>query len=299
MVNGKVVVVIPTHGGAEFIERSIQSVLNQTYENVEVAVVDDNGRGSDNQKLTEERMSAFLGNNKVKYYIHEQNKNGSAARNTGAFNSDSEFITFLDDDDEYYPDKIANQVEYLNQNENIAMCWSGGEIYINGICEYTRTPTQGEKANLVDVLLHKTVLGSNAMMIRRIAYEELNGFDETFRRHQDWEFSARAVAKYNVSSDGGNGFKHYIIGRNNPKNPEQAIFYRKHYLDKMQNVMFSLTDKEKKIIYAENMVDALLTYLKAHRFIDFIKVFHKEKLGLLGYKILCRRIWNEFRKRMK
>ncbi len=299
MTNGKVVVVIPTYGGAEFIERSIKSVLNQTYDNVEIAVVDDNGRGTNNQKLTEERIGTFLTNGRVKYFVHEQNKNGSAARNTGAFNSDSEFITFLDDDDEYYPEKIANQVTFLNENKDVALCWCGGEVYIDGVCAYTRAPERGETAKLLDVLLHKTVLGSNAMMIRREAYQELNGFDESFRRHQDWEFSARAVAKFIASSDGGNGFKHYIVGRNDPKNPEQAISYRKHYLDKMQQVMKVLSNKEKKLVYAENMVDALLYYLKAHRFSKFIEMFCKERLGFIGCKILCRRLWNEFRRRMK
>lgn len=294
MENEKVVVVIPTCDGAEYIERSIQSVLNQTYRNVEIAVVDDNGKDSENQRLTEKRIAPFLSCGKVKYFVHELNKNGSAARNTGAFGTDGEYITFLDDDDEYYPEKIEHQVKYLQDNRQLSMCWCGGEVYIDGVCAYASTPAMGETAQLLDVLMHRTNLQSNSMMIRREAYEQLNGFDESFRRHQDWEFSARAVAKFRVSSDGGNGFKRYIIGRNNPKNPEQAVEFRKHYLEKMQNVMKELSDKDKKLVISENMVGALLYYLKDHRFFDFCVVFFHEKLGFLGIGILFKKFWVKY-----
>ena len=60
MENEKVVVVIPTRDGAEYIERSIQSVLNQTYRNVEIAVVDDNGKDSENQRLTKNVLRPSL-----------------------------------------------------------------------------------------------------------------------------------------------------------------------------------------------------------------------------------------------
>ena len=92
-------VIIPTYSRPDFISRAIESVLNQTYKPIEIIVVDDNGRGTNNQILTEQVLTNFIRSNQIKYIVHEKNKNGSAARNTGAASSHGEYITFLDDDD--------------------------------------------------------------------------------------------------------------------------------------------------------------------------------------------------------
>ena len=60
-------------------------------------------------------------------------------------------------------------VKYLQDNKQLSMCWCGGEVYIDGVCAYVRTPAMGEAAQLIDVLIHRTNLQSNSMMIRREA----------------------------------------------------------------------------------------------------------------------------------
>ena len=102
-MNKLVSVIIPTYGGGEYLKRCIESVLAQTYPNIEVVVVDDNGLGTPNQLLTQKVMQEFKDDTRVKYVCHEINKNGSAARNTGFRNSKGEYICLLDDDDEWLP----------------------------------------------------------------------------------------------------------------------------------------------------------------------------------------------------
>ena len=75
-------IIIPTYGGGEFLERAIESALAQTYDNIEVIVVDDNGIDTENQLKTATIMKKYEFNPKVFYICHEVNKNGSAARNT-------------------------------------------------------------------------------------------------------------------------------------------------------------------------------------------------------------------------
>ena len=96
---GKVSVIIPTFKRPGELGRAINSVLAQTYSNIEVVVVDDNNDGDEFRKETELFMKRFESNDRVKYIKHTKNQNGSAARNTGIANSDGEFIAFLDDDD--------------------------------------------------------------------------------------------------------------------------------------------------------------------------------------------------------
>ena len=107
-------VIIPTYRGADKICRAVDSVLSQTYTDIEVIVVDDNGKGSDAQKLTEQAMLRYKDDSRVKYIAHPVNKNGSAARNTGIAASKGSLIAFLDDDDVFLPQKTAVQVELFN-----------------------------------------------------------------------------------------------------------------------------------------------------------------------------------------
>ena len=76
-------VVIPTYSRPTFLKRCIESVLNQTYKNIEIFVVDDNNPDTDARRQTEEVMQQYANNPVVRYLQHEKNRNGSAARNTG------------------------------------------------------------------------------------------------------------------------------------------------------------------------------------------------------------------------
>ena len=81
--NKLISVVIPTYKNRGGLVSSIESVLNQTYTNFEVIVVDDNSPTSMERGTTEQIMQQFVNNPKVVYIKHEKNKNGAAARNTG------------------------------------------------------------------------------------------------------------------------------------------------------------------------------------------------------------------------
>ena len=99
IVKPLVSVIIPTYKRSKSLNRAIDSVLSQTYPNIEIIVVDDNGKGSKYQLETEKSLEKYIKTDKIKYIIHDVNRNGSAARNTGFKHSRGEYINFLDDDD--------------------------------------------------------------------------------------------------------------------------------------------------------------------------------------------------------
>ena len=99
IVKPLVSVIIPTYKRSKSLNRAIDSVLSQTYPNIEIIVVDDNGKGSKYQIETEKSLENYIKTDKIKYITHDVNRNGSAARNTGFKHSMGEYINFLDDGD--------------------------------------------------------------------------------------------------------------------------------------------------------------------------------------------------------
>ena len=120
-MNELVSIIIPTYKRNEKLKKAIESILKQTYQNIEIIVVDDNNPNTEYRKKNEILMQSYIKNSKVKYIKHEKNKNGAAARNTGINAANGKYIGFLDDDDEFLPTKIEKQVDVLEKKENITV----------------------------------------------------------------------------------------------------------------------------------------------------------------------------------
>ena len=198
-MNSLVSVIIPTYARPVNLCRAIESVLNQTYSPIEIIVVDDNGKGTTFQRETEEILKPYITNKKISYIIHEINKNGSAARNTGFYASNGEFINFVDDDDTLAPQKIEFQVKkLLEKSEEYGACYCWRRTIRNGkvieTCRFT------EEGDLRDPLMMRTIyFNTTAILFRRKTIEDLSGFDESFIRHQDWELLMRMFRKYKIA----------------------------------------------------------------------------------------------------
>ena len=229
-----VTVVIPSYGGADFLERCVDSVLAQTYKDIEVVVVDDNGLDTPMQKSTAQVMKKYANDDRVKYVCHEVNKNGSAARNTGVRESIGDYIALMDDDDVFYPEKIERQVKVMESlSDDYAVTYCACDIYYN---DNKIGESRADKSGslLYECLSHKIQIASSSMLIRKSAYVALGGFDESFRRHQDWEFIARLASKFLIHGDNFIGFRRILEFRNNLNTPEIYKERRLYYLEKMQ-----------------------------------------------------------------
>ena len=98
-------VIITTYGGSKTLKRAINSILAQTYKNIEIIIVDDNDPNSLERKHTENIISNFDACT-IKYIKHSKNLNGAVARNTGINASNGKYICFLDDDYFYLPNRV-------------------------------------------------------------------------------------------------------------------------------------------------------------------------------------------------
>ena len=113
-MNGFVSIIIPIYNVEEYIEETLQSALNQTYEKIEYILVDDCGTDESMRKAYRLLESDAYKNKVVKVIKHEKNKGVSAARNSGVKNSSSEYVYFMDSDDIIVPNCIEQHVNAIN-----------------------------------------------------------------------------------------------------------------------------------------------------------------------------------------
>lgn len=176
----KVSVIIPTYKRSEFLDRAISSVLNQTYSNIEVIVVDDNEPHSNFRLLTQEKMSKYATNERIIYERNERNLGGALARNQGINKATGDYITFLDDDDIYLPNKVSVQIEYMMKN-NLDLTFSDVRIHTkeDKLVDYREHPYVKNCSNdelLKQHLLHH-LTPTSTYMYKRDAILKVGGFD--------------------------------------------------------------------------------------------------------------------------
>ncbi len=285
----KVSVIITTYGGGNEVVRAVNSVLCQTYKNVELIVVDDNGQGTEDQIKTEGYLSDLIKENKLIYIPHEVNKNGSAARNTGFKNSTGEFIMFLDDDDEFTPARIEKQLSVLTEEYGASYC-SYEKRNADGSF-YSRVRIKKSGDILYNTLMHIKSPTTDNMMIRRECFEAIGGFDESFVRHQDWEMSARLAGEYKFAAMRDIGVIVNMQFRNQPQNIEKYTEIRHKYLDKTAFLRDKLSNTRKKRVLAENLYDIAMQHLKVGGVSAFLKEYKKVGMGIYGIEFIFRRAY--------
>ena len=191
----KVSVIIPTYKRSDFLIRAIESVINQTYRNVEIIVVDDNGIGTEFQIENEKKLKNYIRGNKIVYLKHEKNKNGAVARNTGIKFATGEYITFLDDDDFFLKERIEILVKKINEDPGFDCVYSSMvKIKKNHIYNYRIAKKEGNL--LKDILSQYSFFGTGSnMFFTKKSIEKIGLFDEKFFRFQDLEYMARFFEK--------------------------------------------------------------------------------------------------------
>jgi len=183
----KVSVIIPTYNRADFLHVAITSVLNQTFQDFEIIVVDDASKDR-----TSEVVNSFH-DKRIKYFRHETNRGGSAggsaARNTGIINSNCAYIAFLDDDDEWLPEKLGMQIEVLAASPpEVGVVYTGYTVVdrASGTILAQKNPTK--RGDLSTDLLKENCLGnSSSIFLRKECFEKIGLFDEMIPGFEDYD----------------------------------------------------------------------------------------------------------------
>ena len=188
----KVSVIIPTYNRANLVEKAIKSVLNQTYQDFEIIVVDD--ASTDN---TEEVIKNFS-NKRIKYIKCKKNKGDSFARNTGIKIAKGEYIAFLDSDDEWLREKLEKQIKVLdNKPPEVGAVYSD-VLYIdkNGKNLNRKLSNPGKEGYIYEELFGGNCVGTpSTLLIRKECFNRVGLFDVLIGTFSDWDMWIR-IAKY-------------------------------------------------------------------------------------------------------
>lgn len=190
----KVSVIIPTYNRSKSISRTINSVLNQTYTDFEIIIVNDNS--NDN---TETIINSFLNSDpRLRYIKHNVNKGGPASRNTGIKNSNGKYIALLDDDDEWYPEKLEKQVHLLdNSSDDVGLIYCGCETADKHGNIISKTYPK-KRGNLFYDLLGNNFIPSPTNLIRKECFDKIGFCDETLKSRQDLDLWVRISNYYQI-----------------------------------------------------------------------------------------------------
>lgn len=194
-VNDKISVILPTYNRGHLIIKSVNSILNQTYQNIEILIVDD-GSTDNTEDLIKE-----LDNNKIKYIKLNENKGASYARNIGIINSSGKYIAFQDSDDFYHQNKLEKQYyNLIRKKTDFDFC---------KICLYFNEenkiifPTIRQEKNILMKKYEKELCNGNYISTQSILVKKScitrYLFDIHFPRLQDYDLVLRMVPNIKVS----------------------------------------------------------------------------------------------------
>ena len=188
----KVSIVIPTYNSEKFIDRTIKSVLNQTFQNFELIIVDDCSVDNTRKMIREFQKQ----DDRIKLIALEKNSGAPAhPKNVGIKNAKGEYIAFLDHDDEWLPEKLERQIELFKNSLKKNLGFVG--------CNIMRIDLDNRKSSLYKISKTKNGLGdilkdcfvftSSSVVVARGIFKDVGFFDENFKTSDDWDMWIRII----------------------------------------------------------------------------------------------------------
>ncbi|MCM1387189.1 MAG: glycosyltransferase [Bacillus sp. (in: Bacteria)] len=196
MEREKVSVIIPTYNRAYCIENSIRSVLEQTYRELELIVVDDGS--SDN---THDVVNS-IEDERIRYIKMPENKGVSAARNEGIRQAAYDYIAFQDSDDVWKPDKLEKQMKVLIEAPQAGLVYCEFEARKSDdnifIVPDKSVPLSDKQGDIYDKLLCRNTISTQTVLARRECLLQTGLFCENLSCIEDWEFFLRIAKDYEI-----------------------------------------------------------------------------------------------------
>lgn len=278
----KVSVIIPTYHRASSISRAIDSVLKQTLADIEIIVVDDNGINTKEGENTALVMNNYIQDSRVQYVRHERNMNGSVARNTGIKIANGEYISFLDDDDIYMPNRLeimTNKMDSL-PNEYGACYTSYVKIMPNGKIQKSEENASGDV--FVQTLMRSLYIGSGSnLFFRREVVDKVGLFDESFLRNQDLEYLLRVLKLYKMAYVDSCLMKVYYDVRTVSFSYQQSLEREMAFRKKFEDYLEELPEETQTKINHMYNLDWGRFLISSKEYKLFFKHFVKSKIPLL------------------
>lgn len=274
-MNKLVTTIITSYNSNErFLIKTINSVINQTYSNIEIIVVDDGSTNGICKKV------CYLFKDKVNY-IYQENKGLASARNTGIYNSNGYYICFLDDDDEWLTTKVEKQINRFEEVEqfdkNIGLTFTYSYVIDENDMLLSKCGFKVQ-GYIYEKILRGNIIGApSSVMIKKQVLNEVGVFNSEFRYAEDIELWYRITKKYTVYTT--NEFLINYRWRKNSlsKNLEKMDYYSEKALISILNEEKNNVDiqKYKDLILSDYYENMAYTYFSGNNARMYLNTVHK------------------------
>lgn len=194
---GKVSVIIPTYNRAKVLKRALESVLEQSYRDLEVIIVDDGS--TDN---TAELISSIQ-DDRIRYYYTQINSGAAAARNYGLQKAEGEYIAFQDSDDIWYRDKLQKQMSVMTSAGEAVGAVYHKIMYDLGNDQCAVLPNEEisvsrKSGDIYAQMLYDNLIPCPSILMKRECVEQIGMFDSAMKALEDYDFALKLARNYRI-----------------------------------------------------------------------------------------------------
>ncbi len=187
----QVSVIIPTYNRVKLLNNSVASVLSQTYRDFELLVIDD---------CSTDNTSDFLSNiadKRVRCIKNTSNKGITATRNIALSNANGKYIAFLDDDDEWMPDKLEKQINLMeNSSKGLGCIYTGCNLVDAEDNRFNQTTVPHYRIRILNELLLENFIITSSTLIKADCFETVGMFDESMPFAEDYDMWIRIAQEF-------------------------------------------------------------------------------------------------------
>ena len=231
-INGiKVNIILPNYNSGEFFEETINSILNQTFKNWKLIIVDD-GSDLDNKKI----LQKYANHNKIKIVFLKKNKGAGFCRNLAIKHSKAEYIAFIDSDDIWHKNKLSDQISFMLKN-NYEFTYTNYVAFLNKENSIKKkkiinTIKPPKKFNF-NKFIHNTSIGTSTMILKRSLVQNIKFINTAIC--EDYFFKCKILKKINYAHCLPKVLTQYRIRPNSLQSNRFRNFYWIWYINKNYN----------------------------------------------------------------
>lgn len=226
-----ITVVIPVYNAEKYIVRAVESVLAQSYKKTEIIIIDDGSYDG-----TKKELLPYI-NSKIVNYFYQKNKGAAAARNHGISKAQGEYIAFLDQDDEWLPNKLEKQIKLLEENVEAGLATCGIVMIEPDEKKQIKLPQIFPvRQKMIEALTLKNVVGGcSVAVVRKKCFNTVGYFDETLNVCDDWDLWFRISEKFLIVTVNEPLIKYYVLPDSLSSSGDENLKNELIFIEKMFN----------------------------------------------------------------
>lgn len=249
-------IIIPVFNAEKYISEALESIINQTYSNLEIIIIDD---GSTDNSLN--IIGKYNCDNRIKILKNVENMGLIYSLNKGIKESKGKYIARMDADDISDTTRIEKQVEFMEKNTDICICGTGCEVFFNNnkfLKKKINVETDYEKI-VAGTLFKCEFIHPSVIMRTEIISENNYRYDFKFKAVEDYELWSRIINKYKVSNIKESLLSYRILNTSITSNANRDIILRKNtfkmiFKNYLENLGYYLTEEELNIHFEIAMI---------------------------------------------